>query len=77
MSKPKMTPERAQQLALGFCMQGVARYLDCLNGVVNTYEDALPKEFVNEVRRDFATYATKMAAEGLPFKDIKKLGDPC
>lgn len=77
MSENKMNPEMAQRMALHLCMQGVARYLDCLNGVVNEYEEHLPKDFVSEVRKDFAVYFEKMTAEGLPVKDIKKLGDPC
>ena len=72
-----MNPDLARKMALHLCMQNVARYLDCLNGVVNTYAEILPKDFVSEVRKDFAIYSEKMTAEGLPFKDIKKLGDPC
>lgn len=75
MTENMMTPELAQRMALSLCMQGVGRYLDCLNGVVNTYGELLPKEFVDNVKKDFAIYAEKMTAEGLPFRDIKRLGD--
>lgn len=71
----QMTEDVARRMALHLCMQGVARYLDCLNGVVNTYAPLLPKEFVDEIRRDFAEYARKMSEAGLPYKDIKKLGE--
>lgn len=75
MSDNQMTPEMASRMALHLCMQGVARYLDCLNGVVNTYGPLLPPEFVAEVKRDFEEYARRMTEAGLPFKRIERLGE--
>lgn len=75
MSENMMTTDLAQRMALQLCMQGVGRYLDCLNGVVNTYSELLPKKFVKEVRKDFADYAAKMTAAQIPFRTITKLGD--
>lgn len=72
----KMSGRSAERMALGFCMQGVARYLDCLNGVVNVFEKDLPPEFVAEVRKDFASYAEKMTAAGMPFKTITVFETP-
>lgn len=75
MSENMMTTALAERMALSLCMQGVGRYLDCLNGVVNTYAALLPRKFVADVRQEFRTYSKKMTAEGLPFRDIKRLGD--
>lgn len=55
----------AQKIALNLCMQNVGRYLECLNFTVCTFERALPKSFVSEVKRDFEEYSIKMEAAGM------------
>lgn len=68
-----MHPDVARRLALNFCMQGVGRYLECFNGVVNTYEKELPADFVTEVQKDFEDYFAKMTAADMPVKILGAL----
>lgn len=68
-----MTPARAESMALSLCMKGLGRYLECLNGVANVYEHLLSPKFVEDVRKDFTSYATKMSEAGFEYKVFNTL----
>lgn len=51
-----MNVEVVQRFALDLCMKTGFRYLECLLPVVEEHRDALPKEYVVQVRRDYSTY---------------------
>ncbi len=64
-----------KRLALLSTMQGAGRYLECLEFWTRTWKADLPKEFVDEVEKDFVEYAQKMTEAQLPFKKIEAIGE--
>lgn len=63
--------EAVEKIALTLCMQGVGRYLECLNAVTYLYEGQLDADFLKEARDDFAEYARRMREANMNFVDLR------